>query len=106
MAWTRTEERGETIVRVEGVLDANTAPEIRSLIDTLVKERQPRIVFDLGGLRLIDSSGVSAIVSLLKRAADYGGTLSVIHLAGQPREIFRLLRLDRVFERDPAAGLQ
>jgi anti-sigma B factor antagonist len=62
----------------------------------LVAERHPRIVVDLSGLRLIDSSGVGAVVFLYKRAKEYGGVVTVRGLRDQPLSIFKLLRLDRV----------
>ena len=97
MTFARTDNEAETVLRIEGVLDAVTAPEIRPTIDALIAEKRPTIVVDLGALRLIDSSGVGAIVSLFKRAKAYGGSVSVSGLKDQPLAIFRLLRLDRVF---------
>ena len=43
-------------------------------------------------------SGVGAIVSLFKRARTLGGDVKISGLRGQPREIFKLLRLDRAFD--------
>jgi anti-sigma B factor antagonist len=97
MTFTRTDDGNDTVLRIEGVLDAVTAPEIRPTIDALIAERRGSIKVDLGALRLIDSSGVGAIVSLFKRAKAYGGAVQVQGLRDQPLAIFRLLRLDRVF---------
>jgi anti-sigma B factor antagonist len=47
-------------------------------------------------LRLIDSSGVGAVVFLYKKAKEYGGVVTVHGLCEQPAAIFKLLRLDRV----------
>jgi anti-sigma B factor antagonist len=97
MTFSRTDNGAETVLRIEGVLDAVTAPEIRPTIDALIAEKRPAISVDLTALRLIDSSGVGAIVSLFKRAKAYGGAVTVAGLKDQPLAIFRLLRLDRVF---------
>jgi anti-sigma B factor antagonist len=51
---------------------------------------------DLSNLRLIDSSGVGALVSLYKRAHAQGSNVEIRGLRDQPLAIFRLLRLDRV----------
>lgn len=90
-------EEGRTILAIEGELDALTASDLRPVVDKLVEERRSQIVLDLGALRLIDSSGVAALVGLLKRVRAQGGTVSVENLKDQPLAIFRLLRLDRVF---------
>ena len=87
---------GVATLRIEGELDAVTIPDVRPAIDALVAERHPRIVVDLSGLRLIDSSGVGALVFLYKKAKEYGGVVTVAGVRDQPLSIFKLLRLDRV----------
>jgi anti-sigma B factor antagonist len=98
MNFSRTDNGDETVVRIEGVLDAVTTPEIRPIIEAVVGEKRTSITVDVHALRLIDSSGVGVIVSLFKRAKTYGGQVKIIGLKDQPLTIFKLLRLDRVFE--------
>jgi anti-sigma B factor antagonist len=97
MSYTRTDNENETTVVFEGTLDAVTAPEFRTLVDELVAENRQNITLELSSLRLIDSSGVGVIVSLFKRVRANGGQVRIVGLRDQPRAIFRLLRLDRVF---------
>ncbi|MBK7826461.1 STAS domain-containing protein [Nannocystis sp.] len=87
----------ETILTIEGTLDVMTAPELRTVVDQLVNERRQSVTLELSSLRLIDSSGVGVIVSLFKRIRANGGQVKIVGLRDQPRAIFRLLRLDRVF---------
>jgi anti-sigma B factor antagonist len=87
---------GSAILRIEGELDAVTSTELRPALERLLAERHARIVVDLSDLRLIDSSGVGALVFLYKRAREYGGAVSVTGTRDQPLSIFRLLHLDRV----------
>lgn len=86
------------VLTLRGNLDALTAPDLRPTIDELVSSRKIKVIFDLGGLTLIDSSGVGAIVSLFKRVRMLHGDVKIACLDNQPKEIFRLLRLDRAFE--------
>ena len=97
MNFSRTDQGDETVLRIEGVLDAVTTPEIRPLVETLVTEKRSSITVDVSSLRLIDSSGVGVIVSLFKRCKAYGGNVRVLGLKDQPLTIFKLLRLDKVF---------
>jgi anti-sigma B factor antagonist len=87
----------ETKLSIDGTLDAVTAPELRGVVDKIVNDRPKSVVLDLSSLRLIDSSGVGVIVSLFKRVRANGGQVRILGLRDQPRAIFRLLRLDRVF---------
>jgi anti-sigma B factor antagonist len=97
MTFERKDNGDETVLRIEGSLDAMSTPELRPVIDALVAERRPSVTLNLSTLRLIDSSGVGAIVSLYKRLRAQGGQVTVKGLRDQPLAIFRLLRLDRVF---------
>jgi anti-sigma B factor antagonist len=97
MKHSRTDNGNETVLKIEGTLDAVTAPELRSVVDDLVTESRKEVLLDLEALRLIDSSGVGVIVSLFKRVRANGGQVRITGLRDQPRAIFRLLRLDRVF---------
>ena len=96
MNYAVTDDSGVTTLALEGVLDALTAPEIRPALNQIVADKRTNVVVNLASLRLIDSSGVGALVSLFKRVREYGGTVRVEGLRDQPLTIFRLLRLDRV----------
>jgi len=98
LEFEQTDHDEIVILTLKGNLDALTAPDMRPTIDELVSSRRLKVVFDLAGLTLIDSSGVGAIVSLFKRVRMLGGDVKIARLANQPKEIFRLLRLDRAFE--------
>ena len=86
------------MLSLKGSLNALTAPEIKPDIDALVAEKRLRVAVDLAALELIDSSGVGAIVSLFKRIRMLGGDVKIAALRGQPKEIFRILRLEKAFD--------
>jgi anti-sigma B factor antagonist len=96
MSLSRIDNGDATVLKVEGVLDAVTAPDARPIVDQVINDQRIDVTVDVSQLRLIDSSGVGVIVSLYKRAKSYGGTVKVSGLKNQPLTIFKLLRLDRV----------
>jgi anti-sigma B factor antagonist len=97
MNFSRMDNAEETVLKIDGVLDAVTTPEIRPTIESLVADKRSSITVDVSSLRLIDSSGVGVIVSLFKRCRAFGGTVRISGLKDQPLTIFKLLRLDKVF---------
>lgn len=97
MNYSRTDVANATFLRVQGELDALTAPELRPALDRLVSDCREDITVDLSELRLIDSSGVGALVGLYKRVRANGGTVRFVGVTAQPLVIFKLLRLDMVF---------
>lgn len=92
------DDTGTTLtLHLSGELDALTAGDLRPTLDSLAEQGGRQIVVDMSGLRLIDSSGVGALVALYKRARENGGAVRFEGARDQPLAIFRLLRLDLVF---------
>jgi anti-sigma B factor antagonist len=92
-------EHGDvTQVVVQGQLTAEAETQFLARNEDLVSRGKIRVVLDLAGIHYIDSSGIGVIVSLFKRVRLQNGDVKLANLGGQPREIFRLLRLDKAFE--------
>ena len=88
---------GSTILTVRGSLDINTASLLGEEIDRLVVDKPKLVIVDLSGLDLIDSSGVAALVKLYKAVRGAGGNVTISGVRDKPLAIFKLLRMDRVF---------
>jgi anti-anti-sigma factor len=95
---------GTVTLNITGELDAVSVPDLRPVLDDLISKGHKKIVVDLKGLRLIDSSGVGAIVYLFRRVRGLGGTVVVRGASDQPLAILRLLKLDQILI-DSAAQL-
>ena len=98
MNYSREDDGDATTLHIRGELDALSAGELRPLIDRVVEDGRLDVTVDLSQLRLVDSSGVGALVSLYKRVRACGGRVVFTHVTAQPLVIFKLLRLDVVFE--------
>lgn len=93
---TNRSNEGTTLV-VRGSLDINSAPALSEEIDKIVATRPAKVVVDLAPLDLIDSSGVAALVKLYKGVRNTGGAMTIAGARDQPLAIFKLLRMDKVF---------
>jgi anti-sigma B factor antagonist len=102
MNHSRVDDGNTSTLQVRGELDALTAPDLRPTLDELATQSGREVIVDLSGLRLIDSSGVGALVSLYKRVRENGGAVRFLGVTGQPLAIFKLLRLDVAFSIDPS----
>lgn len=87
----------ETKLIVRGSLDINSAPALGEEIDKIVAARPGKVTVDLSMLDLIDSSGVAALVKLYKGVRSGGGAITIAGARDQPLAIFKLLRMDKVF---------
>jgi len=93
-----SQEADATVFRVSGELDALSSHDIRPDLEVLASRASGAVVVDLSELRVIDSSGVGALVSLYKRVRANGGAVRFVGVKAQPLVIFKLLRLDRAFQ--------
>ena len=96
--YTKDEREGVIVFILKGSLDIGTVSMMKSDLDLLLSNGQHKVLFDLYDLEQIDSSGIGAIISLFKKVRSNKGEIKISRLVGQPKEIFSLLRLDRVFE--------
>jgi anti-sigma B factor antagonist len=88
----------ETTLTIRGSLDINSAPALNDEIDKIVPTRPAKVLVDLAMLDLIDSSGVAALVKLYKGIRGIGGAFKITGARDQPLAIFRLLRMDKIFD--------
>jgi anti-sigma B factor antagonist len=98
MDFKKTTNGNTTTIEIAGELDATTVAELRPKLNVIADERPEKIEVDLSRLRMLDSSGVGAIVALFKRVKANGSTFVVTGINGQPLSIFKVLRLDKVFD--------
>jgi anti-sigma B factor antagonist len=96
MTFTTNGSNSACTLFIKGELDALTVPDLRGELDRLAQGRARTVVVDLSGLRLIDSSGVAALVSVYKRVRARGGKLVVRAVRDQPLAVLKLLKLDEV----------
>ncbi|MGZ5179970.1 MAG: STAS domain-containing protein [Ramlibacter sp.] len=80
-------------------LDASVAPAFKQEVVKLVEAGERRLVLDLGGVEFLDSSGLGALVSILK-ALGSQGAMAVCGARGAVLSLFKLTRMDKVFPID------
>ncbi len=78
-------------------LDASNAGEFKRDIAPLL-EAYTKLVIDLGRLRFVDSSGLGAFISCLRKLNAKGGDLKLCGMSKQVRAVFELVRMHRVFD--------
>ncbi|MDA8017821.1 MAG: STAS domain-containing protein [Thermoanaerobaculia bacterium] len=95
---SQTEQGDLQELRWKGDLNAASAPELRRQLEALLEKGSNRLLLDLEGVGFVDSSGLSALIGVLKAARAEGGNLALVHVQPQVRSILQLTRLDRVFD--------
>jgi len=95
----KIEEHDEnTIIEITAErLDAAIAPELKTVVISLVDADRKRILLDFANVSFMDSSGLGAVVSGLKCVGEEGEFV-VCGLKGVVEELFKLTHMDSVFE--------
>ena len=87
-----------TVVVVPGVsLDASNAKEFKQGMTSLLNARS-KVVFDLQQVEFVDSSGLGGLLSCLRQLSAVGGELKLCGMARPVRDLFALVRMDRIFD--------
>lgn len=93
-----------TIVAVHSTrLDASVAPQFKTEMTAVVNGGAKHIVLDMAEVKMIDSSGLGTLVSILKLLNGQG---SIVIRGALPSVLglFKLTRMDRVFTIEAAAA--
>jgi len=81
-----------------GRIDASCSDQIKNKVLSLIDANQTSLLIDLGEVDFIDSSGLGTLVSCLNSLKKAGGKLKICDIQENPRQVFEMTRLDRVFE--------
>ncbi len=92
-------EQGVAVVSVSGrVMLGDESAQIETAVEDLLSHGKKRIVFDLSGVKHLDSTGIGRFISSLNKVMQAGGKLRMANASNVVRDGFRVTRLDTVFE--------
>ena len=86
---------------LESRLGADKAIPFKDALAPIVSKGAPQVFLDLSQVEFIDSSGLGAMLSVLKRM-EKGKELVVCGLTEPVASMFKLTRMDRVFTIHPS----
>ncbi|MBQ6471984.1 MAG: STAS domain-containing protein [Victivallales bacterium] len=97
MLYDVTEEGNLLKVTIEGRFVAATAPGLRDDLICKIKEGT-NVLFNLGKMTHIDSSGLGVLVQVLQKAKSCGGKVVLAALQAGPKVVFEITKVNRVFD--------
>jgi anti-anti-sigma factor len=99
---TRQIEPDITVVELTGQLHAgNMLLSVESSLNKLLKEGPKKIVVDLSGLHLIDSSGIGILVVSSATVRKLGGSFRLAGAVGSVANVLEMIGLNQVIPMDP-----
>lgn len=92
------EYRGIPLIKLAGRFDAEAAAFVKGQISNLVNEEHPNLLVEMSQVSFVDSLGLAALVSGLKLCRKNRGSLILVGVQPQVRNLFEITRLDQAFE--------
>ena len=93
-----TRDPDATTIEVIGELDTFTARKLRHCIDMALKHGDRFLVFDLGRMSLVDSSGLGVLVGTDKHLRTHGGRMRLRGVRPPARRVLEVTGLTKVFD--------
>lgn len=92
------------ILKVSGNLDADSVAQFKKAANQLVDEGCFQLVMDCQALNFIDSMGLGAMISLLRKVRVQQGDLKISNVNQEVKSVFEITRLHRLFDILPDWG--
>ncbi len=92
------EENGVTILGLSGRLDLASGSALKERIKSVFEQNKTSIHLNLSQVEFINSSGLGALVSIMKETRLRKGRLTISNLASYVQEIFEITQLSHIFE--------
>jgi anti-anti-sigma factor len=81
-------------------MDTDGADEFQKHLDKITVDEGEPVEIDMAQLTFIGSAGIGKMISFLKKVTANGGSVSVTNLSSDLQTLFRVMRLDRIFNID------
>ncbi len=98
---TREIKENCQIFRLTGLLDAFSEPTFRRVLGECIDAGPKHVVLALSQIDFVDSSGLGALVQLVKQAQTAGGTLQIVSNARVTQTV-KLVRLEKFLSLQPS----
>jgi len=83
------------------LLDAFSEPTFRKVVGKYIEDGPKHIVLDLSKIDFVDSSGLGALVQLVKKAQSVEGSLQIVSNARVTQTV-KLVRLEQFLSLQPS----
>jgi len=89
-----SEKEGVVIFQIDGEINISTTLELKKRLETHLSKK---IVMDLEKMKYIDSSGLAALLEVLKKVKSQGGSLILVGMSDKVKSLFEITKLDKLF---------
>ena len=91
-------EDGLSIITLEGFVDAHTAPQFETTVQSEIDAGRIRLIIDCEKLSYISSAGLGVFMSFVEEVRDRGGDIKICGLVPKVKHTFDILGFQDIFE--------
>jgi anti-sigma B factor antagonist len=96
MEWTKKQDGDWTVLNISGVINIDTANDLKTLFDDVLSEGALNVRLNLKNVPNSNSSGIGHIVQLLKSLKEQHGKLEIRGISRNLFQMLKLLKIDKV----------
>ena len=91
------EEKNIWVIVPEGEIDIYTSPKLKDTLTRMLKDKEADILIDSKKLDYVDSTGLGALISILKKVKEQDNMIYMENVKPNIRKLFDITNLDKVF---------
>lgn len=92
------EEKGILILTPQGQLNASEVPSFKKEWMPFLQKEGVGVIIDCASLEFVDSTGLGALIALLRKLESKGGKLAFVGMNPEVATIFEITRLHKLFQ--------
>ena len=89
---------GFAIIKLEGAVDAHTAPKFEEAVQSVIDAGQHKIVVDCEKLTYISSAGLGVFMGFIEEVRDEGGDIKICGLSEKVKQPFEILGFETLYD--------
>ncbi len=94
-----TETDGDfAVIKLEGAVDAHTAPKFEEAVEKVIEEGQNKIVVDCEKLTYISSAGLGVFMCFIEEVREDGGDIKICGLTEKVKQPFEILGFESIYD--------
>lgn len=86
------------VVRLEGYVDAHTAPQFEQAVQSVIDEGLHRIIVDCEKLSYISSAGLGVFMGFIEEVREEGGDIKICGLTEKAKQPFDILGFEDLYD--------
>jgi anti-sigma B factor antagonist len=94
-----TETDGEfAVIRLEGAVDAHTAPKFEEAVETVIEAGKNKIVVNCEQMTYISSAGLGVFMCFIEEVREENGDIKICGLTEKVKQPFEILGFESIYD--------